>query len=36
MITAISAIVHAIILLVKLGVFGIKTDIALAKFGFII
>ena len=36
MITAISAVVHAIVRLVKLGVFGIKTDIALAKLGFII
>lgn len=36
MITAISFFVNAIVALVKLGVFGIKTDIALAKLGFII
>ncbi len=36
MITAVSIFVHAIILLVKLGVLGIKADILLAKLGFII
>lgn len=36
MITAISAIIHGIVLLIKLGVLGIKADITLAKLGFII
>lgn len=35
MITAVSLIVGAIVAMVKLGVLGIKTDIMLAKLGFI-